>query len=125
MTWLSSVLAAAAGQHLCRVADALQMRRILDHPHASVLSAVGMGLAPIGRVVTHGVYHPLDASCRTVIDEIAQQLRGQASEQLRGEESAGSQHPHFQFECDVRYAGTESALLAANVARRNPCRSFP
>jgi 5-oxoprolinase (ATP-hydrolysing) len=35
----------AAGQHACRVADALGMTRVFVHPLAGVLSAYGMGLA--------------------------------------------------------------------------------
>ena len=35
----------AGGQHACRVADALGMRRVFVHPLAGVLSAYGMGLA--------------------------------------------------------------------------------
>ncbi len=35
----------AGGQHACLVAEALGMRRVLLHPLASVLSALGMGLA--------------------------------------------------------------------------------
>src|SRR5689334_2503384 len=35
----------AAGQHACRVADALGMGRVFVHPLAGVLSAYGMGLA--------------------------------------------------------------------------------
>ena len=38
----------AAGQHACRVADALGMTRVLIHPLAGVLSAYGMGLAEQG-----------------------------------------------------------------------------
>lgn len=37
----------AAGQHACRVADALGMTKIFLHPLASVLSAYGMGLSNI------------------------------------------------------------------------------
>ncbi len=37
----------AAGQHACRVADALAMPRVYIHPYAGVLSAYGMGLADI------------------------------------------------------------------------------
>ena len=36
------------------VAETLQMQRILDHPDAGMLSALGMGLADVGRVVTPG-----------------------------------------------------------------------
>ncbi|HYQ98907.1 MAG TPA: hydantoinase B/oxoprolinase family protein, partial [Casimicrobiaceae bacterium] len=37
----------AAGQHACKVADALGMTRVLLHPFAGVLSAYGMGLADV------------------------------------------------------------------------------
>ena len=40
----------AGGQHACRVADALGMERILIHPLAGVLSAYGIGLAPVKAV---------------------------------------------------------------------------
>ena len=36
-----------AGQHACRVADALGMQRVFIHPLAGVLSAYGMGLADV------------------------------------------------------------------------------
>ena len=52
----------AAGQHLCRIAAMLGMQRILDHPDAGMLSALGMGLADVGRVVTRGVYQLLASS---------------------------------------------------------------
>jgi len=37
----------AAGQHACRVADALEIERVMIHPLAGVLSAYGMGLAEL------------------------------------------------------------------------------
>ncbi len=37
----------AGGQHACLVADALGMRTIIVHPLASLLSAYGIGLAPL------------------------------------------------------------------------------
>ncbi|MCG8648882.1 MAG: hydantoinase B/oxoprolinase family protein, partial [Pirellulales bacterium] len=100
----------AAGQHLCRVADALQMTRILDHPHAGVLSALGMGLASVGRVVTQGLYRRLDTSCLAELDSLATRLSQRAIEQLQREEQTSRQPPQLQLECDLRYAGTESTL---------------
>ena len=42
----------AGGQHACRVADELGMKRIFLHPFAGVLSAYGMGLADV-RALRH------------------------------------------------------------------------
>lgn len=100
----------AAGQHLCRVADALGMPRILDHPHAGMLSALGMGLANVGRVVTQGLYRMLDPSCLSLLDDVTHQLRSDATAQLHSEEQDARQTPSFDFECDLRYVGTDSAL---------------
>mgnify|MGYP003662758481 CR=1 FL=1 len=99
----------AAGAHLCRVAEALQMERILDHPDASVLSALGMGLADVGRVVTQGVYHRIDEKLPVVIESIANELQRDATQQL-AEESAGNIDPVFRWQCEVRFAGTDAGL---------------
>ena len=42
-----TVFGGAAGQHACAIAEILDMKTCLIHPHASVLSAYGMGLAEI------------------------------------------------------------------------------
>ncbi len=60
----------AAGQHLCRIANTLGIRRILDHPDSGMLSALGMGLADVGRVVSRGVYHPLNDLSNESIDSV-------------------------------------------------------
>ncbi|MET3129857.1 5-oxoprolinase (ATP-hydrolyzing) [Oxalobacteraceae bacterium GrIS 1.11] len=51
----------AGGQHACRVADVLGMRRIVIHPFAGVLSAFGMGLAEIRAMRERAVEQVLSA----------------------------------------------------------------
>jgi len=46
----------AAGQHICEVAELLGIRRIVDHPDAGLLSALGMGLAQIKRSKSVPIY---------------------------------------------------------------------
>ncbi|MDG2224548.1 MAG: hydantoinase B/oxoprolinase family protein [Rubripirellula sp.] len=102
----------AAGQHLCRVAQALGMTRIVDHPDASMLSAVGIGLADVGRVVTRGVYKILSRCGVRQVDEIADSLRREADMLLQSEpEATGRTVYHLQ--CDLRYQGTEASLSLA------------
>ncbi|QDT01703.1 Acetophenone carboxylase gamma subunit [Rubripirellula lacrimiformis] len=100
----------AAGQHLCRVATALGMKRILDHHDAGMLSALGMGLANIGRVVTTGVYRLLHQIQPDALHKLAKQIAAEATEQLAAE-GVGDREPHFRYECDVRYQGTDAALM--------------
>lgn len=101
----------AAGGHLCAIADALQMNRILDHRDASLLSALGIGLADIGRIRTRGVYRLLEeldaeqwqVQCESVQQETIQALAGER-------EVIAEASVRYRFETDVRYQGTEAAL---------------
>jgi 5-oxoprolinase (ATP-hydrolysing) len=71
----------AAGQHACRVADALGMERALLHPLAGVLSALGMGLADSGAMRERSIERDLDggavAACEAVLEELCAEARGQ------------------------------------------------
>jgi 5-oxoprolinase (ATP-hydrolysing) len=113
----------ASGQHLCRVADALGMQRILDHPDAGMLSALGMGLADIGRVVTHGVYRLLDQETLTELDETVAGLKAEADQRLRSEHD-GRQQPSYDLQCDLRYQGTESSLPLSLEPRKTLAERF-
>ena len=42
-----TIFGGAAGQHACSIAEILDIKTCLIHPHASVLSAYGMGLAEV------------------------------------------------------------------------------
>ncbi len=99
----------AAGQHVCRVAQTLQINRIIDHPDAGLMSALGMGLASIGRIVTQGVYQPLTEESAEMIARIADDLRSESKAMLDSEHEIGAAL-NFDFECDLRYQGTESPL---------------
>ncbi len=101
----------AAGQHLCRIADSLGMQRILDHIDASMLSALGMGLASIGRIAMRGVYRSIDDSLLSELDAMADELWIQAKSLLASEvDEADSPAIEHRHEVDVRYAGTDAAL---------------
>ncbi len=100
----------ASGQHLCRIASMLGMRRILDHPDAGMLSAIGMGLADVGRVVTRGIYRLASLLSPTEIEIIADQLRHDAHSQLTDEFDDGLVL-NDRLDCDVRYKGTDAALM--------------
>ena len=52
----------AGGQHACRVADALGMETVLVHPLAGMLSAYGIGLAPVKAIREVSLVRPLGES---------------------------------------------------------------
>jgi len=99
----------AAGQHACRVADALGIASVLCHPLAGVLSAYGMGLAErrVLREATLAV--PLDPANIGGIDEAVDRLRTEAEAALvaQGGEREGLRH---EATIAVRPAESENAV---------------
>lgn len=98
----------AAGQHLCDVAKVLGIRHIIDHPQASLLSALGMGLAATGNIQSHGVYRPLadvdDHDLAQRIEEVTQQALAESRI------DSTTESPTIRHWVDVRYLGTDAAL---------------
>ena len=115
----------AAGQHLCRVADSLEMTRIIDHPDSSMLSALGMGLADIGRTVTRGIYQTITSELGERLLGSCDSMRVEAIDLLRSEARLDGD-PDVTYEFDVRYVGTESTLMIdVCAATLNELKSKP
>lgn len=112
----------AAGQHVCRIAQSLGMDRIIDHPDAGLMSALGMGLATIGRVTSRGIYQPLDESINRIAG-IANELKSSAEEMLRPERE-NDQACEFDLQCDLRYLGTESSLTVPSEPNESLAKRF-
>ncbi|MEL6105271.1 MAG: hydantoinase B/oxoprolinase family protein [Planctomycetota bacterium] len=92
----------AAAQHLCRIAEALGMREILDHPRASVLSAVGIGTASTGHFQTVGVYRRIDETTEAAFNSITQNLL----QSVRDDHGVST----MRVEYDCRYLGTDASI---------------
>jgi len=99
----------AAGQHACMVADRLAVTRVHIHPHAGVLSAVGIGLADVRHLVDAAVeatltdrllrsleprWAEMDASARSKVEQ-----QGVAPERISS-----------LRRLSLRYAGSDTAL---------------
>ncbi|MFO1035274.1 MAG: hydantoinase B/oxoprolinase family protein [Geminicoccaceae bacterium] len=102
----------AGGQHACRVADLLGIRRIMIHPYASVLSAYGIGLADVRAIAQASIERPLDEA---VLPELAAAV-ARESEVVRAEIATQDVPPEritTEARVHVRYAGTDTALEVA------------
>jgi len=122
----------AGGQHVCAIARALEMRDVLLHPFAGILSAYGIGVAdeswdgqrdagrvslPEGRApLPEAVAHGLDALEREGREALEREGAGEARAERR---------------LDLRYVGTETPLpvrepddgdFAAAFAREHAAR---
>lgn len=98
----------AGGQHACRVADELGMSTVLIHPHAGVLSALGIGLADVRSVAERAVGQPLTEE---LLDAIAPDI-GELAAAAYTEVAADLDHSQIHIEASffLRYEGSDTAL---------------
>ncbi len=97
----------AGGQHACLVAEALGMNTVLVHPLAGVLSAYGIGLAPVSAQRERTVETPLaeglpDSLLATLEAETRAELVAQG---VAATDIAVTRRLH------LRYAGADTALM--------------
>ena len=99
----------AGGQHACLVADRLGIEQVLVHPHAGVLSALGIGLADVRTVNDEAVEASLSSETldevRTVLDRLDAAGRSAVAAQMVADE-----HVESFARLAVRYEGSDTAL---------------
>ncbi|MBX3666745.1 MAG: hydantoinase B/oxoprolinase family protein, partial [Burkholderiales bacterium] len=108
-TYTLACFGGAAGQHACRVADALGMPRVLIHPLAGVLSAYGMGLADITAMREQALEAVLDDATVLQGDAAIAALGTALHQEVRDQgvaTGAITLHPRAH----LKYAGTDTTL---------------
>jgi 5-oxoprolinase (ATP-hydrolysing) len=103
----------AGGQHACAVARLLGIRKVLLHPFAGVLSALGMGLAETrweGSAPASD--RPLNEVSLASLEPVFAGLeeRGRAELAAQGFAASVQEAVAFRRRLDLRYAGTEQPL---------------
>lgn len=102
----------AAGQHACAIARELGIRQVLIHPDAGLLSAYGMGLAPVTRHAAQGVYRPLDERSTSDLAAIFARLADGAIAELVAE-GIPPERIELRRSLDLRYQGLDAFLTIA------------
>jgi 5-oxoprolinase (ATP-hydrolysing) len=96
----------AGGQHACLVADALGMTRVLIHPLAGVLSALGMGLAEAREMRQETIEQPLGEDSLAGLDTVFERLARDAEPAVAGL----AERTEVRRRLNLRYAGTDTSL---------------
>ena len=99
----------AGGQHACLVADRLGIEKVLVHPHAGVLSALGIGLADVRTVSDKSVESELSEQTLTAVLEVAGRLE-EAGRVTVAAQGVGDGHIEAFARVAVRYDGSDTAL---------------
>jgi 5-oxoprolinase (ATP-hydrolysing) len=102
----------AGGQHACQIADTLGMETVLIHPLSGLLSAYGMGLAPIRASREQSVEAPLNAEALNDVERLRTRLAATtrtevATQGVAEDDIAVTAWAH------LRYDGTDTALPVA------------
>lgn len=104
-TYALACFGGAGGQHACRVADALGMETVLVHPLAGMLSAYGIGLAPVKAIREVSLVRPLGESFAEELAALEAQARGDLLAQGIAPEAI-----RLAPAARLRFAGSDSAL---------------
>ncbi len=104
------VFGGAGGQHACAIADALDMRSIYVHPHAGLLSAVGMGLADVTQKVERPVHRPYSPETLADLALLFEEMDRQARAAVLAEGIPESEILPPRHSLDLRYRGVEGVL---------------
>lgn len=98
----------AGGQHACRVADTLGIRRIWLHPLAGLLSAYGMGLAELTAWRQQTVEGPLDDRLEEA-SALQSELEHACREELIAED-VPAERIEVRTTAGIRNAGSDTVL---------------
>lgn len=89
--------------HACGLADRLEMRRIVVPPHAGVLSALGLAIAPERRTAAMSVMQSVHTLGDGAIAGMATDLAHRVT--AMSEATRATARPRLDFTARVRYAG--------------------
>ena len=95
----------AGGQHACKVADALGIETVLVHPLAGMLSAYGIGLAPVKAIREQSVLWPLAEA----FDEVLETLQLTVSKALE-DQGIAARDVAVTRRARLRFQGSDSLL---------------
>lgn len=99
----------AGGQHACLIADTLGIETVLVHPLSGLLSAYGIGLAPVRASREQSLEVALDKAGLQQIENLAWRLGNEVTEELFDQDV---EHDSIALTTRVhlRYAGSDTAL---------------
>ncbi|KAL1311549.1 hypothetical protein AAFC00_001669 [Neodothiora populina] len=115
----------AGGQHATAIAEALGIRQVLIHRYSSVLSAYGMALADVvdERQEPESKVWSYDEEVRQYLQSKMQELKKRSTKTLR-DQGFEERNIHFEEYLNMRYRGTESALMVMKPTKEESETEF-
>ncbi|KAH0368768.1 hypothetical protein KCU89_g18627, partial [Aureobasidium melanogenum] len=115
----------AGGQHAVAIAEALGISQILIHRYSSVLSAYGMALADVvdERQEPDSKVWSDDGDVRKYFQSKIDELKKKSKATLK-DQGFDEEHVHFEEYLNMRYRGTESALMIIKPSKEDAKEKF-
>ncbi|MGB3805746.1 MAG: hydantoinase B/oxoprolinase family protein [Erythrobacter sp.] len=104
-TYALACFGGAGGQHACKVADELGIETVLVHPLAGILSAYGIGLAPVKAIRERSLVRKLDEDFAGPLAELEDEARLALSEQGIADDAIA-----LERRARLRFAGSDTVL---------------
>ncbi|RTZ60726.1 MAG: 5-oxoprolinase [Gammaproteobacteria bacterium] len=103
----------AAGQHACLVADELGIRRAYLHPLAGVLSALGMGLAPVGALRRKSLLLRLAEENLGVVEDSLERMQRECLRELEQSVDVDAAEVSVSRKVGLAYADAETVIYVS------------
>ncbi|CAC9885667.1 unnamed protein product [Aureobasidium pullulans] len=115
----------AGGQHAVAIAEALGISQILIHRYSSVLSAYGMALADVvdERQEPDSKVWSDEGDVRKYFQSKMEELKKKSRATLK-DQGFEEDHVHFEEYLNMRYRGTESALMVVRPSKEDADKKF-
>ena len=107
-TYALACFGGAGGQHAARVADRLGIETVLVHPLAGILSAYGIGLAPVKAIREVSVGEELGADFSGRLEELVAEAHGTLADQGVAKDAI-----KVERRARLRFSGSDSKLTVA------------
>ncbi|MBX9952720.1 MAG: hydantoinase B/oxoprolinase family protein [Candidatus Obscuribacterales bacterium] len=113
----------AGGQHACQIADELNIKTVLLHPLAGVLSAFGIGIADTVEIAQAAVEEEFNANNLLSLEKTKTELEAKATATL---ESHGlkSENLETSFGIHLRYRGSDAAIFVPLKSEAETRKTF-
>ena len=101
---------AAAGQHVCQIAETLNIKNILLHKFAGVLSAYGMGLAELKSIKTKTIELEFNKNFKKISSVFKVLQKAALNEIIKNNRTINNKNIKIYNKIHIKYDGTESSI---------------
>lgn len=118
-----SAFGGAGGQHACQIADELNIKTILLHPLAGVLSAFGIGIADTVEIAQAAVEEEFNTKNLANLERTKTELAAKATATLASH-GLKSENLETSFGLHLRYRGTDAAIFVPMKSEAETRKTF-